>query len=100
MGKPKRIVWDDEAILSLRNAYQYISRDSPHQASLVREKLLEAVRKLSTFPKIHPPDRYKLNNDGNFRAFEKLSYRISYYVAEYEIFILRVRHVKQLPKEY
>ena len=100
MGKSKRIVWDTEAILSLKNAHQYISRESPHQANLVREKLLEAVRKLSTFPEIHPPDKYKLKNDGNFRAFEKLSYRISYYVSEYEVFILRIRHVKQFPKEY
>jgi plasmid stabilization system protein ParE len=100
MGKSKRIIWDAEAILSLRNSHTYISRDSPLQASLVRQKLLEAVRKLSNFPEIHPPDRFKINNDGNFRAFEKFSYRISYYVTEHEVFILRIRHVKQNPKVY
>ncbi len=100
MVKPKRIVWDAEAIQSLRDAYNYISKDSNHQASLVRDKILEDVRRLATFPEIHLPDRFKLLNDGHFRAFEKFSYRISYYVADQEVFILRIRHVKQFPAEY
>jgi plasmid stabilization system protein ParE len=51
-------------------------------------------------PEKHPPDRFKKDNNGNFRAFEKHSCRVAYYIAETEIRILRVRHVKQEPKEY
>lgn len=47
-----------------------------------------------------PPDKFKKNNPGNYRAFEKYSYRIAYKHTATEIRILRVRHVKQEPKEY
>lgn len=67
---------------------------------MVKREILEAIKKLSTYPEIHPPDRFKQLNDGNFRAFQKHSYRISYYVSDHEIIILRIRHVKQKPEEY
>jgi len=55
---------------------------------------------LRSNPEIHSPDKYKQNNDGNFRVFELHRYRIAYYVGESEIRILRVRHTSREPRNY
>lgn len=40
----------------------------------------------------------KQNNNGNYRAFEIYSYRISYRINENEIYRVRVRHTSRNPK--
>lgn len=94
------VVWDKQAENSLKNAYQKIKEDSPKNAEKVREEILAATRKLSDHPEMHPPDKFKNQNSGNYRAFEKNSYRIAYRYTEMEIRILRIRHVKQEPRNY
>lgn len=96
----KKIVWDESARHSLSKAYDYIKKDSLNNAIKVKKEILDAVKRLSTYPEIHPPDRFKQLNDGNFRSFTKHSYRVSYYVSENDVIILRIRHVKQKPEEY
>jgi hypothetical protein len=49
---------------------------------------------------MHPPDKYRKNKDKRFGAFEKYSYRVSYFVEEDAIRVLRFRHVEQEPQEY
>jgi plasmid stabilization system protein ParE len=51
-------------------------------------------------PEKYPPDKFRLDNEGNYRAFETHSYRISYKFTDREIRILRIRHVRQSPKPY
>lgn len=48
----------------------------------------------------HPLDKYKINNNGNYRAFELHRYRISYLVKENEVVIVRIRHTSQQTEEY
>ncbi|WP_369427811.1 type II toxin-antitoxin system RelE/ParE family toxin [Membranihabitans maritimus] len=55
---------------------------------------------MADHPGKYPPDKFKTDNDGSYRAFEKFSYRVAYKIKEKEIAILRIRHVKQEPKEY
>jgi plasmid stabilization system protein ParE len=66
----------------------------------VQQGILKMIRELQDHPKKHPRDKFKKNNPGNYRAFEKYSFRIAYKITEREIIILRVRHVKQEPLEY
>lgn len=61
---------------------------------------MKIVDSLPGHPEKYPPDKFKKSNPGNYRAFEKYSYRIAYKHTSEEIRILRVRHVKQEPKEY
>lgn len=94
------VVWDKPAYASLQQAYNYIKEDSLSNAEKVREGILKIVDALPDHPEKHPPDNYKKSNKGNYRAFEKYSLRVAYKIAEKEIIILRIRHVKQEPKEY
>ncbi len=96
----KKVAWDEQAKASLREACNYIKGDSPQQAERVRKEILEATKRLSDHPEMHPPDKYRGDKDASFRAFEKYNYRISYFITEDVIRVLRFRHVKQVPKEY
>ncbi|RPD41924.1 type II toxin-antitoxin system RelE/ParE family toxin [Chitinophaga barathri] len=93
----KIIVWSPEAKRQIKEAYKYISKDSPKNAIRVRSDIVTLTRMLSPNPEHYPVDKYKLNNDGTFRAFEKHSYRISYRILDKEIRILKVRHTKMEP---
>jgi len=99
--KPKLVVvWDKSAYTSLQMAYDYIREDSLINAERVREEILKLTRGLPDHPEKYPTDKFKKSNNGNYRVFEKYSYRVTYKITEQEIIILRVRHVKQEPKEY
>ncbi|NOT76897.1 MAG: type II toxin-antitoxin system RelE/ParE family toxin [Cyclobacteriaceae bacterium] len=94
------IVWDKQAYYSLQQVYDYIKEDSPVNAEKVRKGILRITDSLATHPEKYPPDKYRTKNMGSYRAFEKYSYRVTYRITHKEIIILRVRHVKQEPKEY
>lgn len=98
--KPARVVWDKHAYAALQEACNHIKEDSPSAAERVRDGILRITKSLSAHPEKYPPDKLKTGNPGNFRAFEKYSYRVAYKVTEDKIVILRVRHVRQEPKEY
>jgi plasmid stabilization system protein ParE len=95
-----KVVWDELARSALKDAYHYIKQDSLLQAERVKQEIIEATKKLSDNPEMYPPDKYRKDKDVRFRAFEKHNYRISYFVAENGIRVLRFRHVKKQPEEY
>lgn len=100
---PKRcptVSWNKSAYLSFQKAYEKIKESSPVSADKVKETILFLTRNLSDHPEKYPLDRFKKDNPGNYRAFEKYSCRVAYRHTDKEIKILRVRHVKQEPKPY
>ena len=96
----KRIVWSMEAKKQLKEAIEYIRQDSFQNAIKVRSDIVKMTRNLSAYPETHTIDKYKIGNDGTYRAFEKHRYRISYRVLLNEIWILRVRHTSMEPLSY
>ena len=98
-GKPG-IVIDNLAKIQLRKAYEFIRLDSPKNAEKVKAKILGSIKELADRPEKYPPDKYRLNNDGSFRAFEIYKYRISYHVSPQQITVTRIRHTKMKPKKY
>jgi len=47
-----KVVWSDSAVADLESVVEYIAQDSEHYAAAFAEKVLEAVEKLGTFPRI------------------------------------------------
>jgi plasmid stabilization system protein ParE len=74
------IVWNENAKKELKKIYEYILKDSSQNALKVRQKIIEHILSLLANPEKHPLDKYKINNDGTWRAFEIYRYRISYRV--------------------
>lgn len=100
VAKELTIVIEKQAANSLKVAYLYIKKDSLQNAENVRSALLNAIKELSKNPEKHPPDKYRLENDGSFRAFELYKYRITYFISQFEIKVVRIRHTKMNPLEY
>jgi plasmid stabilization system protein ParE len=95
-----KVVWDLKARNSLRKQLEHIKKDSPQAAEQIREDIFELIENLTKHPEIYPVDKFKFENTGNWRAFEKHNLRVTYYVTDSQIRILRVKHVKQDPQYY
>jgi len=93
-------VWSKQAQAELAKAYEYIYEDSPKNAAKVRDEIIDTTIELPKHPEFYPPDKYKKNNDGTWRALELHRYRISYRVMKNEIRILRLRHTSRSPQTY
>lgn len=96
----KEIRWPGIAQKQLLKAYLYILQFSLQNAEKVKNDILSSTNKIAENPERYPPDKFKLNNDGSFRAYEIHHYRIAYQIKEKEIIILRIRHTSMEPKPY
>jgi plasmid stabilization system protein ParE len=96
----RKVIWPFISRQQLKEMYDHIKKDSLKNAESVRQIIISATKELVDFPHKYPPDKYKLNNDGSFRAFELFHYRICYQVTENEIIIVRLRHTSMKPLDY
>lgn len=96
----RKIRWDKQAAIQLSKAMSFIRRDSFQNANKVKQEILEKVDELLQSPEKHQIDKYKINNNGNYRAFELHHYRVSYLIKQEEIIITRIRHTSMKPKLY
>jgi plasmid stabilization system protein ParE len=94
------IKWNKRAISQLIKSIEYIEEDSVQNAEKVKNDLLSEISKLTAHPEKYPPDKYNINNDCSYRAFELHRYRVSYRFIKNEIRIIRIRHTKRSPKKY
>jgi plasmid stabilization system protein ParE len=97
--RPKVII-DNLAKAQLKEAYAYIKLDSPKNAEKVKAKILASIMELTDHPEKHPKDKYRLNNDGSYRAFEIYKYRVSYHISQEQITVIMIRHTKMEPKSH
>jgi plasmid stabilization system protein ParE len=94
------IKWNRRAVKQFDDAITYIENDSLSNAKKFKRDILHKIDRLQKYPENHPPDKYKTNNDGTFRAFELHHYRIAYRTKENEVRIIRIRHTKMNPLNY
>ncbi len=94
------IKWNKKAVKQFDDLIKYIEQDSPMGAEKVKKEILLKIDSLLRHPEKCNPDKFKLNNDGTFRAFELYSYRISYRFILNDIRIIRIRHTKMNPLRY
>jgi plasmid stabilization system protein ParE len=92
--------WTKPAQVHLKHLYEHIAKDSPLNALRVVEDIVIAVEKAKNNPAIYASDKFKINNDGSYRAFEKHRYRVSFRYTNNMIRVLRVRHTSRIPKRY
>ena len=72
------VIWSKSAKAELRKAFEHIALDSLQNAQMVKDTLIDLSIDLSDNPEKCPLDKFKINNDGTWRAFEKYHYRVSY----------------------
>ena len=98
----KKIIWTHQAEADLRKAFLDLLEYSESQsiASRITSEIYSSVSILATNPEIYKLDSLKKNNNGNIRAFEKHTYRISYLIDTEAVYIIRVRSVRKEPLEY
>lgn len=94
------VIWSHKAKLELKKVFDYIALDSLKYAAMVRDEIIDLTIALSQYPEKYALDKYKINNDGSWRAFEKYHYRISYKITSNQIRIVRLRHTSQSPLNY
>jgi plasmid stabilization system protein ParE len=92
-----KIVWNKKAVENIAKALEWISQESAIEAERVEHAIITKVEELAEMPGKYPLDKFKNENNGNYRAFETHSYRISYRHTATTVRILRIRHVKQRP---
>ncbi len=95
-----KVIWSKNGSLQLKESLKDLREKSPKAATKVKNKILKTARDLSNNPEIYSPDRFKKDNDGTIRAFEKYSYRVTYQVEKTRVVILRVRHTSREPLEH
>ncbi len=94
------IIWDDRAFIAFNKILDYISKDSPKNASKIADEVTQTFGKILKHPFIYPADTYKRNNKNSYRAFNLYRIRISYKVEEDRILVVRCRHTSQRPLYY
>lgn len=98
--KVKTVTWSKAATSQYYDILAYLSEEAPEAVGIVGNALLDMIESLVTEYNNHPPDRFKKNNDGTFKAAVVFSYRISYQIGDISVNILRIRHTSKEPLEY
>ncbi len=98
----KAIIWTHQAESELNEAFLDLLEQSQSLkiTTKIFSEIYESVSILETSPEIFKLDSLKQNNQGNIRAFEKHTYRISYLIEEENIYIIRVRYARKEPLEF
>ena len=96
----KEIIWSKSALNQLEKIYFYLIEKSKNES--ISDKVLDTIYSSASILKssweIYELDEMKTQNDGNYRAYEKFNYRISYKITSKSIHILRVRHTSRNTK--
>jgi toxin ParE1/3/4 len=90
----KKILWTQTAIDRVSEIHDYIRKDSPVNAQKWVELLLEKISKLSSLPKIGR--KVPEINSESIRELIYSNYRIIYKISDETIYLMTVRHFKQI----
>ena len=94
------VIWSKDASRHFAEILEHPSKESHQAVDIVGNEILDAIESLPSMPFKYSEDRLRKNNDNRFRAVIVYSYRISYYIGENEILILRIRHTSREPLEF
>ena len=100
VDKKHAIIWSKNAEIQLQKINNYVKEESLQNAEIVLFTIIKKVNQLHFNPERFSKDKYKLNNDGSFHAFEIYTYRLSFRIVEDKIHILRIRSTHQKPLKF
>ena len=92
-----KIVWDEEAVKSLKEIFYFIYKDSPIADKKVKNKIVAIAKSLQKFPEKYSNEFYI--EDKKYRSITVWSYKIIYRVTEKEIRIVMIFHTSRNPTE-
>lgn len=95
-----KIKFSYAATRNFEAAVRFIHSDSPKNAENFAIDIIKKIEELKSDPARYPPDKFKRDNDGSYRAFELHHYRIAYRILTQEIRIIRLRHTSMEPSEH
>jgi toxin ParE1/3/4 len=88
----KSVLWSKASLDSLETIYNFISENSPQNAEMVVDTLLNLGDDLAKFPERNP--REPLYNDESIRYFPKWNFKIVYRIEENRILIINIYSTK------
>jgi len=88
----KSIVWSKASLDSLETIYNFIFENSPQNAEMIVDALLNLGDDLAKFPERNP--REPLYNDESIRYFPKWNFKIVYRIEENRILIINIYSTK------
>lgn len=95
------IKWNKMAVKSLIAAITFIEENGYEDyAEKLESHILNLVKNLPERHLQYPLDRFRVANDGSYRAAIVDEYRISFRVKSDEIQIIRIRHTSRKPQSY
>jgi len=97
--KKVNVIWDNEAVKSLKEIISFIKKDSPQSAKKVKKEILALAKTLIKFPEKYSKELYYISNDGSIRYVPIYSYKIIYQITSTEIIILDIFHTSRNPEE-
>lgn len=68
-----QVVWTKKSQQHLKQAFDYVSKDSVHNAIKVLKDIAAAVNKAINNPEFYGSDKYKINNDGSYRLLKNIA---------------------------
>ena len=88
----KSVVWSKASLDSLETIHNFIFQNSPKNAEMVVDALLNLGDDLAKFPERNP--RVPLFNDESIRYFPKWNFKIVYRIEENRILIINIYSTK------
>ena len=95
-----KVIWEDAALNYLSAQLEFVSKSSEDAPGIIKKAIIKKLQAAKRNPFIFESDKYKIENDGSYKAFVVFSYRISYRIKESTIRIIRIRHTSQDPLIY
>ncbi|GHT41946.1 hypothetical protein AGMMS49965_12560 [Bacteroidia bacterium] len=93
-----KVYLSDLATIDLSRIVDYITNaDSQERAKYVEQGILEAMKKLSTFPTAHPIDGYASTDEREIRFLMKWRYKILFFVEAETVQVVGIFHTAQSP---
>ncbi|GHT18240.1 hypothetical protein AGMMS4957_00100 [Bacteroidia bacterium] len=90
----------DVAEADLSNIVDYVAgADSWERAKYVERGILEAAKKLSTFPTAHPKEEYASTDTREIRYIKKWKYKILFFIGTETVQVVGIFHTAQSPEK-